>query len=174
MNIWNIRKRRGASFRELSDIRKISTLVLVKGVLDSNFNIIFEVANLREHARNFSFTIKHSGLEEVLTDHNLASLGDAYINFVYSLALSNRKGKPLGVKVKGSVLAEAVKESGLREHLPSRMTRHMLADAAEALIVYAWLHKYITLEESVTILENNLQEGFRQLLTVIKKRIKFS
>jgi hypothetical protein len=72
----------------------------------------------------------------------MASLGDAYVNFAYSLALSKRSGKPQGQKVKGKVLAQAIKRAGLREYLPSRMTRHMIADAAESLIVYAWLHNF--------------------------------
>jgi hypothetical protein len=123
-----------------------------------------------------TFTKPHNSLTEVLTDHDLASLGDTYINFAYSLALSNRKRKPLGTKVKGSVLAEALKKAKLREYLPARMTRHMLADAAEALAVYGWLHDYITLGESVTILEKTDDpiEGFSQLLTRMKNEVKFS
>jgi hypothetical protein len=110
-----------------------------------------------------------------LTDHELASLGDSYINFAYSLALSNRTGKPSGAKVKGSILAEALRKAGLREYLPSRMTRHLLADAAEALIVYAWLQRYITLEESVAIIEKqkDLVGGLSQLLVKISKRLIF-
>jgi hypothetical protein len=56
------------------------------------------------------------------------------------------------------------------------MTSHTMADAAEALIVYAWLNSYVTLEESVTTIEkiNDPTEGFSQLLTKIKNRIKFS
>jgi len=131
---------------------------------------------MKKHSRAFSFIKTYRNITEVLTDHKLASLGDTYINFVYSLALSNKKGKPSGAKVKGSVLAEALKKAGLREHLPSRMTRHMLADAAEALIVYAWLHNYITLDESVAIIEktNDLTDGLSQLLATIKSRVKFS
>jgi hypothetical protein len=51
----------------------------------------------------------------------------------------------------------------------------MLADAAEALTVYAWLHNYVTLEESVTMLEKaeDLVEGISQLLLTIKDRIMF-
>ncbi len=127
----------------------------------------------RGKTRSFSKTRKDLG--EVLTDHKLASLGDAYINFVYSLALSERKGDPSGAKVKGRVLSEAIKKAGLREYMPSRITRHMLADAAEALIVYAWLHNYTTLEESVEMLEKakDLAEGLSRLLVTIKDRIKF-
>jgi hypothetical protein len=130
---------------------------------------------LKKYSKTFSFLKTHRNLAEVLTDHKLASLGDAFINLVYSLALSNKKGEPSGAKVKGSVLAEALKKAGLREHLPSGISRHMLADAAEALVVYGWLHHYITLEESIQMLEKtgDLVEGLSQLLRRISDRIKF-
>ena len=129
---------------------------------------------MKKRDTTFTFLKTHNNLSEVLTDHKLASLGDAYINLAYSLALSNKRGKPTGAKVKGSILTEALKKTGLREHVPSRMTRHMLADAVEALIVYAWLHSYITLDECVATLEkaSDITEGFSQLLTTIKSRFK--
>jgi hypothetical protein len=43
----------------------------------------------------------------------------------------------LGVRVKGSLLDEGLRTAGLRDCLGSGMTRHTLADAAVALIVYA-------------------------------------
>ena len=131
---------------------------------------------MKKSGITFTFIKKCNSLAEVLTDHNLASLGDTYVNFVHSLALSNQRRKPSGTKVKGSVLAEALKKAGLREYLPSKMTRHTLADAAEALMVYAWLHDYITIGESVAILEKTGDsiDGFSQLLTTIKSRVKFS
>lgn len=124
----------------------------------------------------FLFTRTYDNLAEVLMDYELASLGDAYINFVYSLALSNRKREAIGVKVKGSVLAEALRKAGLRENLPARMSRHALADAAEALIVYGWLNGYVALEESVAILEkaDDPIEGFNQLLIQTKSRARLS
>ncbi len=130
---------------------------------------------MNKYNKTFYFLNTHRNLTEVLTDHKLASLGDAFINFVYSLALSNKKGQPSGEKVKGHVLAEALKKAGLRKHMPSRITRHMLADAAEALVVYGWLHHYITLEESIETLEKteDLVEGLSQLLRMISDRIKF-
>ena len=130
---------------------------------------------MKSRFRAFSFIKTHKSMTEVLTDHKLASLGDTYINFVYSLALSNRRREPSGAKVKGGMLAEALKKAGLRDCLPSRMTRHSLADAAEALMVYAWLHNYLTLEESVATLEktDDPVDGFSQLLMTIKNRVKF-
>lgn len=130
---------------------------------------------MTKHGKTFNFLKNHRNLTEVLTDHKLASLGDAFINFVYSLALSNKKGEPSGAKVRGRVLAEAFKKAGLREYMPSRISRHMLADAVEALVVYAWLHHYITLEETMETLEKteDLVEGLSQLLRMISGRIKF-
>lgn len=119
---------------------------------------------------------EYDSLAEVLTDHRLASLGDAFVNFAYSLTLSIKNGHPSGKKVKGTVLAEALRKAGLRERMPSRMTSHELADAAEALIVYAWLTDCITLEESVTTLEkaDELSAGLVQLLEKAKERIRLS
>ncbi|MGB9959350.1 MAG: ribonuclease III family protein [Candidatus Bathyarchaeales archaeon] len=130
---------------------------------------------MEKESKPLSFAKVYRDLTEVLMDHKLAALGDAYINFAYSLALSKNRGQPSGAKVRGSVLAEAFKKAGLREYMPSRVSRHMLADAAEALTVYAWLHSYLTLEESVAMLEKtkNPVEGFTKLLLTIKDRVKF-
>jgi hypothetical protein len=118
----------------------------------------------------------YDNLTQILTDRKLAQLGDAYINFVYSLALSQKKGKPSGAKVKGTALAEAMRKAGLRKHLPSRIDKHVLSDAAEALVVYAWLHKLLTLEDSVETLKktDTLNEGLTQLLLEVKEKIKLS
>jgi hypothetical protein len=123
----------------------------------------------------FSFTETSKGLTELLVDHGFASLGDAYVNFIGSLVLSNKVGKPSGMKIKGSVLAEAVRKAGLRECLPSRMSRHALADAAEALIVYGWLNGLVTVGESVRIVgkDGDMTEGFAQLLLTTKRRATF-
>ncbi len=43
-----------------------------------------------------SFLKTCGSIQEVLTDRHLAALEDAYVNFIYSLALSGRKGKPEG------------------------------------------------------------------------------
>jgi hypothetical protein len=153
MNMWNIKERLDSSFLGLDK----------------------ESENLKKN-NIFSFTKKYTSLTEILVDHKLASLGDAYINLVYSLVISNKKGEPSGAKVKGTLLAGAIKKSGLRDFLPSRMTRHTMADAAEALVAYAWINNHVNLEESVKIIEraDDPVEGFSQLLTQIRSRIIFS
>jgi len=120
-----------------------------------------------------SFTPQYATLVSIFQDHKLASLGDAYVNFVYSLALSVERGEATGTKVSSRVLSQALREARLRAFLPKRMDRHTLGDAAEALIVYAWLREMITIEESVkTILSsNNVAEAFAKLLLFARERL---
>lgn len=122
----------------------------------------------------FAFIPKHESLSEVLMDQKLAKLGDAYVNFLYSLALSKKKGEPAGTKVQGRLLADAFKKAGLRKFLPSRIDRHKQADAAEALIVYAWVQDSMTMEEALEILEQNEDavEAFSCLLLTAKSRVE--
>ncbi len=125
-----------------------------------------------KHAERF--LKNYDSLSQVLTDKPLAALGDAYVNFVYSLALSKKMGQPRGKKVKGAPLAEAVRKAGLRQSLPTRIDKHIISDAAEALLVYAWLNNFITLEESVEALEktDDLEGGLTRLLLIAKEKVK--
>jgi len=122
----------------------------------------------------FTFIKNHKNLSEILMDHKLAKLGDAYVNFLYSLALSKKTGEATGVKVKGRLLADAFKKADLRKFLPSRVDRHKQADAAEALIVYPWIKGSMTLEEGLEILEQTEDsvEAFCNLLVTAKIRSK--
>ena len=114
-------------------------------------------------------------MKQVLADRELASLGDSCVNFAYSLTLSNRKMIPEGTKVKESILAEALRRAGLREQLPSRMSRHALADAAEALMVYAWLSNCLTLSDCIRLLgkTDDSIDGFTRVLVAARERITF-
>jgi hypothetical protein len=120
----------------------------------------------------FAFIPQYESLSEVLMDQKLAKLGDAYVNFLYSLALSKKKAEPAGTKVQGRLLADAFKKADLRKFLPSRIDRHKQADAAEALIVYAWIRGSMTMEEALEILEQNEDpvEAFSVLLVTAKNR----
>jgi hypothetical protein len=122
----------------------------------------------------FEFIPQHKNLSEVLMDHKLAKLGDAYVNFLYSLAISKKTGEPSGIKVKGRLLADAFKKAGLRKFLPSRVDRHKQADAAEALIVYSWIRGSMTIEEGLEILEQNENslEAFSRLLLTAKMKLE--
>ena len=122
---------------------------------------------------NFGKRFLNYSVNEILLDKELAQLGDAYVNFIYSLALSSSKGRLVGGKVSSEILAKALKESGLRKFLPTRLDRHSLGDATEALIAYSWITEKITAEEAVKILEkedDNSIEGFKKLLLQIMRK----
>lgn len=115
----------------------------------------------------------YESLGDVLLDKDLAGLGDTYVNFVYSLMLSRKLRRPTGAKVNNRILAEAVKRSGLRKMMPRRIDRHDRGDAAEALIVYAWLRGIVSFEECMEILGgcDDITEAFARLLREIEKRM---
>jgi hypothetical protein len=90
-----------------------------------------------------------------MRDKQLASLGDAFVNFIYSLALTKINGRPEGTKVSDRILSEAFRLANLREHLGSRLSRKDLANAAESLLVDAYRKHLLSIDESVQILSNN-------------------
>jgi hypothetical protein len=122
----------------------------------------------------FAPTLKtYSSLEELLLDKDLAALGDAYVNFVYSLGMSQKLGRPTGAKVNNQVLATAVEKSGLRKFLPHRVDRHARANAAEALLVFAWLQDIHEFEDCIKTLtkEQDLTQAFATLLHGVLDRL---
>ncbi|MEM1507689.1 MAG: ribonuclease III family protein [Candidatus Bathyarchaeia archaeon] len=129
--------------------------------------------NVREY---FPFIGRHSKISEILSDKDLASLGDAYVNFVYSLALSKIAGKPIGRKIESDLLSSALKRAGIRSLLPKRMDRHKQADAAEALMVFGWLSGAISIKEMLNILVRNedMADNLSLVLKLILERSKIS
>lgn len=114
----------------------------------------------------------YNTLEEMLLDKDLAGLGDSYVNLVYSLAMSQRCGHPVGAKVNNQVLARAVETSGLRKLLPHRVDRHARGNAAEALLVFAWLQDMLEMDECIKVLsQKDPAEAFASLLRQILDKI---
>jgi hypothetical protein len=71
-------------------------------------------------------------------------------------------------------MSEALKKTGFRKHLPSRIDRHRQGDAVEALIFYSWLEGVLSLEECVSILQQEADmpvEAFAKLITIIIERL---
>jgi len=116
---------------------------------------------------------KYGSLEELLLDKDLASLGDSYVNFVYSLAMSQKLKRPVGAKVDNQILAEAVTKSGLRRFLPHRVDRHARGNAAEALLVFAWLENLLELEDCTKVLsrEDDVAEAFARLIGDVLRKL---
>jgi len=116
---------------------------------------------------------KYGSLEELLLDKDLAALGDSYVNFVYSLAMSQKHKRPMGAKVDNQTLAEAVAKSGLRKFLPHRVDRKTRGNAAEALLVFAWLGDLLELDDCTNVLsrENDTAEAFAHLLQDVLRKM---
>jgi hypothetical protein len=121
----------------------------------------------------FFFISKYKSFSSILADNELASLGDAYGNLLYSLVLSRKKGKPIGKKLKNSLLASALKKADLRRYMPSRTDNYKQADAAEALIIYGWVTRIVNLDEAINIIEKEktIEEGFSKLMYITSKRL---
>jgi hypothetical protein len=114
-------------------------------------------------------------IRQILGNKQLASLGDAYVNFVCSLALTRISGEPRGVKVSDRTLAEAFRLAGLRELMGTRVARKDLANASEALLMEAYREGLITIDESVRILSQNpggLDAGLIDLLKLANERLR--
>jgi hypothetical protein len=124
-----------------------------------------------------TFRKNYSSLTEVLLDKDLAKIGDALVNFIFSLAVSNTMKQPQNVRVSSLTLSSALKKSGLRELLPHRIDRHDQANAVEALVMYAWITKIFSLSELLQILESEAQnpiEAFSKVLLEIMQAINHS
>lgn len=124
-----------------------------------------------------TFRKNYSSLTEVLLDKDLAKIGDALVNFIFSLAVSNTMKQPQNIRVSSLTLSTALKKSGLRELLPHRIDRHDQANAVEALVMYAWITKIFSLSELLKILESEAQnpiEAFSKVLLEIIQAINHS
>jgi hypothetical protein len=113
-------------------------------------------------------------VRDVVRDKQLASLGDAFVNFVYSLALTKINRRPQAVKVSDRILSEAFRLAGLREYLGTRLSRKDLANAAESLLIEAYRRQLVSIDESVFILTRNpdgLEAGLSDLLKIAAERI---
>jgi hypothetical protein len=111
---------------------------------------------------------KYDKLENLLLDKDLAALGDSYVNFIYSLAMSQRFKRPIGAKVDNQTLAEAVMKSGLRKFLPHRVDRHARGNAAEAFLVFAWLSDLLEFNDYLNALSEE-DDPAAAFTTLIKK-----
>ena len=114
-------------------------------------------------------------IRQVMRDKQLASLGDAYVNFIYSLVLSDLSGHPQGTKVSDRVLAQAFRQAGLRDQLGSRVAKKDLANASESLLAAAYRRKHLTIEESVRVISQHPEDpttGLSELLKLAAERLR--
>jgi len=114
-------------------------------------------------------------LRQLMRNKELANLGDAFVNFIYSLALTQTEGRPKATKVSDEILAQAFKNAGLRPLLGSRVSKEDLANASEALLVEAYRQGILQVNEGVRIMVDNragLKEGLAELLKMAASRLR--
>jgi hypothetical protein len=100
--------------------------------------------------------------QQAFTDPKLSKLGDALLNFLYSLILSASAGAPEGRKVPNSVLAKAIDMSRHRGLIPRRSDKHGKGDIVEAIFAYAWLRRALDLREGAESISRRIRrEGGR-------------
>ena len=116
-----------------------------------------------------------STIRQIMYDKRLASLGDAFVNFIYSLALTELRGAPEGIKVSDRDLAEAFRLAGLRNYLGTRLSKKDLANASESVLAEAYRRNLLPIEESVRIITQNQEgpkAGLSELLKLAVKRLR--
>jgi len=114
-------------------------------------------------------------MRQIMRDRQLASLGDAFVNFVYSLALTRLEGYPQGTKVSDRILAQALRQSGLRDRLGTRVTKKDLANASEAILAKAYIKDLLAIEESVQLIcqySENPDAGLSDLLKLAAEKLR--
>lgn len=92
-------------------------------------------------------------------DLKLAKLGDAYVNFLVSAALTLHQGKPVSSKVPGKILAKAYTRSQLSEKCVKARGVEK-SEVVEALLGYAWLSGVLDAEKGVRKLAELLKRGY--------------
>ena len=102
---------------------------------------------------------KAKNYRDIFFNKDLAKLGDNYVNFIYSLARSIATKSVSGEKVAGKVLTQSIRYSELNKHIPSRTSTHEISDGVEALLVFIWLKKKMTIDDMVEILVAELVLG---------------
>uniref|UniRef100_A0A7C1PDB2 Uncharacterized protein n=1 Tax=Thermofilum pendens TaxID=2269 RepID=A0A7C1PDB2_THEPE len=109
-------------------------------------------------------------MSTLVVSARLAKLGDAFLNFVVSAALTLHNERVEGVKVPGRVLASVFASSLLAQRCRCPSRKLEKSEVVEALFGYAWLNGWLTAEECVRRLLRelrggaSLEEGLRSLV----------
>ncbi|MBS7658691.1 MAG: ribonuclease III family protein [Candidatus Bathyarchaeia archaeon] len=111
-------------------------------------------------------------VKEILLNKKLARFGDSLLNFIYSFALTKRRGEPTGEKVSDKVLSIVAKNVGIRKFLPSRISKGEIANSIEALLGDAWLKNKVSIEELIVIIEKEVDDPVKAIEKLTKILLK--
>lgn len=95
-----------------------------------------------------------------IQDKGNAKLGDALVNFIYSIAKSQVLNGSTGAKVADYVLSEAYKQSNWKKKNRLKITgnKGKIADKIEALVLYFWIKEGFSFDFFIECLANRLEE----------------
>jgi len=93
--------------------------------------------------------LEHEDLESVLNDKGLAQIGDNLVNLCYSIAKSMVLDEAMGVKVRDSVLARAIRSTKVYEYVTGRCDVGCAGDAYEAVMAWLWMRGKVTIESII-------------------------
>jgi hypothetical protein len=115
------------------------------------------VTNLKEKLHQLF--LEETSLTKFIAHKEYAKLGDALVNFIYSLAKSLATTQTTGTKVSDSILTQAYKNSLWFEQktLMIKGNKGKIADGIEALILYFWVAKNLSLNELIEPLSQTLK-----------------
>jgi hypothetical protein len=104
-------------------------------------------------------------LKSVLLDKNLSKFGDSIVNFIYNAAVYEVTQQSKSVKVWDSCLAQACRDSNLREFLGTKKNSGDIGDAVESFIAYVYLKNKTSLPEMIKILSRSIRNKKNLFLT---------
>jgi dsRNA-specific ribonuclease len=113
-----------------------------------------------------------SDLKSVLQNKELSKFGDSIVNFIYNAAIFEETQKSRGVKVWDSCLAQACRNTKLREYVGSKKNAGDLGDAVEAFIAYVYLRNKVIINEMISILSTHIHQDLSLLATQEKEVCK--
>ncbi len=96
-----------------------------------------------------------------IQDKGNAKLGDALVNFIYSIAKSQVLKASTGANVADYVLSESFKQSNWKKRNRLKITgdKGKIADRIEALILYFWIKEEFCFDFFIRCLSSHLEEN---------------
>ena len=93
-------------------------------------------------------------LRDFIFNKGNAKLGDSLVNFLYSLAKSGVSHSTTGTKVSDLILANAYRSSSWTksDDLQLKGKKGQLADQVEALVLFFWIQRLISIDKFVATL----------------------
>lgn len=111
---------------------------------------------------NIPSIIYSRNLRKILLSKELAHLGDFLVNFVYTSVKIINFSIPGSVHVWDYCLKNAIDKAELRIHLGKKTKPDKVADAAEALVAFAYYTKLLSLDDMIEIItEILIAEDFK-------------